>query len=372
MAYDDQEPPWGKGSGPKSPEEFLAALFKKIKDGFEGGGGGAQRSPSEGEKHSRWGGIGLLGLFLTVVVVYNVVSSSIYTIKPGELGVVLRLGAYSRNLNPGLNFVIPLVDKVTKVDVENVRKEEFGFRTVQPGQQSTFSKGTRESLESLMLTGDKNVIDVEWIVQYKVRDPFNFLFKVSDVRQSVRDVSETVIRGVIGNMGFDYVLSNRELLAGQTARQLQDILNIYESGVDIVTVQLQDVNPPETVKPAFNEVNEADQDMKRLVNEAEEAYNRVIPRARGESKKIVEQAKGYAVERVNQSKGDTVRYTALLEEYSRAKDVTRRRMYLETMMDVLPKVADVYVFDKEQQTILPWLDISGGKNKAPGAVSPSK
>ncbi len=368
MAYDDQEPPWGKKSGPKSPEEFLASLLKKIKDSFEGGGGsgGGEQGKASGGGPGKWGGIGLVGLVILVIFVFNFASSAVFTIKPGERGVVLRLGAYSRTLNPGLNFVIPMMDKVTKVDVDNVRKEEFGFRTVRPGQRSQFAKGTSETMESLMLTGDKNVIDVEWIVQYKVRDPFNFLFKVSDVRQSVRDVSETVIRRVVGNMGFDYVLSNRELLAGQTSRELQASLDTYEAGVDIVTVQLQDVNPPDSVKPAFNEVNEADQDMKRLVNEAEEAYNQVIPRARGGAKKIVEQAKGYAVERVNQSKGDTVRYLALLEEYKRAKVVTKRRMYLETMEEVLPKVADIFILDKNQQSILPFLDVTGSKAAATG------
>ncbi len=370
MAYDDQEPPWGKSSGPKSPEEFLASFLKKLKDGFDGGGGnaGGDQGKSDGGGPGKWGGIGFVGLIILAILVFNFASSAVFTIKPGERGVVLRLGEYSRTLNPGLNFVVPMVDKVTKVDVENVRKEEFGFRTVRAGQRSQFAKGTSENLESLMLTGDKNVIDVEWIVQYKVRDPFNFLFKVSDVRQSVRDVSETVIRRVVGNMGFDYVLSNRELLAGQTARELQDALNTYEAGVNIVTVQLQDVNPPESVKPAFNEVNEADQDMKRLVNEAEEAYNRVIPRARGDAKKIYEQAKGYAVERVNQSKGDTVRYTALLEEYKRAKDVTRRRLYLETMQEVMPKVSDVFILDKDQQGILPFLDVTGSKAAAKGST----
>jgi len=207
---------------------------------------------------------------------------------------------------------------------------------------------------------------VEWIVQYKVRDPFDFLFKVANVPQSVRDVSETVIRRVVGNMGFDYVLDNRELLAGQTTRELQKALDGYEAGVNVVIVQLQDVNPPDQVKPAFNEVNEADQDMKRLVNEAEEAYNKVIPKARGSAKQILEEAQGYAVERVNRSKGETSRYLALLEEYTRAKDVTRRRLYLEMMQEVLPQVADIYVFDKAQQSILPYLDVTGGRGEAAG------
>ena len=362
MAYDDQDPPWGKNKGPKSPEEFLAMLLKKIKDGFAGdgnGGSGGDRSGG-GKAPSPWRGITTIGLVILAIFAFRVVSSSIYTIKPGEQGVVLRFGAFTKILNPGLNFVIPMVDNVTKVDIETVRKEEFGFRTRVAGQRTQYSKDSYDP-ESLMLTGDKNVIDVEWIVQYKVRDPFNFLFKVSDVRQSVRDVSETVIRRVVGNMDFDNVLDNRDLLAGQTTRELQKALDSYDAGVDIVIVKLQDVNPPDPVKPAFNEVNEADQDMKRLVNEAEEAYNKVIPKARGSAKQILEESHGYAVQRVNESKGETARYLALLEEYQRAKDVTRRRLYLETMGEVLPRVADIYVISDEQRSILPFLDVSGGK-----------
>jgi membrane protease subunit HflK len=254
------------------------------------------------------------------------------------------------------------MDTVTKVDIENVRKEEFGFRTKVPARQTVYSKEGYDS-ESLMLTADKNVIDVEWIVQYKVRDPVNFIFKIVNVRQAVRDVTETAIRRVVGNMDFDYVLSNREILAGASAAELQAVLDSYEAGVDIVTVQLQDVNPPDAVKPAFNEVNEADQDMKRLVNEAEEAYNRVIPKASGQAKELLEESHGYAVERVNESKGNTARFLAVLKEYKMAEDITRRRMYLETMEQVLPSVTDIYVIDKEQRAILPFLNITGAKTQ---------
>jgi membrane protease subunit HflK len=274
--------------------------------------------------------------------------------------VLLRFGQYNKIAPPGLNFKLPLIDDVVKVDVETVRKEEFGFRTRSPGQKTVYQKEGYDT-ESLMLTGDKNVIDVEWIVQYKVRDPVNFIFKIVNVRQAVRDVSETAIRRVVGNMDFDYVLSNREIVAADTARELQAALDSYESGVYIVTVQLQDVNPPDAVKPAFNEVNEADQDMKRLVNEAEEAYNRVIPKASGQAKELLEESHGYAVERVNESKGNTARFLAVLKEYKMAEDITRRRMYLETMEQVLPSVTDIYVIDKEQRAILPFLNITGAK-----------
>jgi membrane protease subunit HflK len=368
MAWQDEQPPWGRGGKTPSPEDFIADLLKKLKAFFSGGGSGAppgengEPGVTGGSPSGIFGGLGKLATVILVIIIIQVAYSSFYTIKPGERGVVLRFGEYSKTAPPGLNFKIPLVDKVVKVDIENVRKEEFGFRTRVPGRQTVYSKEGYDP-ESLMLTADKNVIDVEWIVQYKVRDPFNFLFKVQDVRQAVRDISETAIRRVIGNMDFDYVLSNREILAGTTADEMQAELNNYEAGVDIVTVQLQDVNPPDAVKPAFNEVNEADQDMKRLVNEAEEAYNRVIPKASGDAKKIVEEAKGYAVQRVNESKGETVRFLAIMKEYQAAEDVTRQRMYLETLRDVLPTVKDIYVIDKEQKSILPFLNITGAKQK---------
>jgi membrane protease subunit HflK len=368
MAWQDEQPPWGKGGRTPSPEDFIADLLKKLKQTFGGGGSGAPPGDEGGDVISGGtpsgllGGIGKLLIIILIIVLFQVAYSSFYTIKPGERGVVLRFGEYSKTASPGLNFKIPLVDTVIKVDIETVRKEEFGFRTKIPARQTVYQKEGFDA-ESLMLTADKNVIDVEWIVQYKVQDPFNFLFKVQDVRQAVRDVSETAVRRVIGNMDFDYVLSNREILASLTDKELQAELDNYEAGVKLVTVQLQDVNPPDAVKPAFNEVNEADQDMKRLVNEAEEAYNRVIPKARGEALQMVEEASGYLAQRVNESKGDTARFLAIMKEYKAAKEVTRKRMYLETMQEILPSVTDIYVIDKEQRSILPFLNVGNAPKK---------
>ncbi|MBU0484211.1 MAG: FtsH protease activity modulator HflK [Proteobacteria bacterium] len=368
MAWDDQQPQWGKNKGPTSPEDLIAILIKKLKDAFEGpknpggSGGDGSGSPGSGGSGGVWGGIGKVALVIIVIMLFSVASSAYFTIRPGEQGVVLRFGEFSRLADPGLNFKIPLVDDVIKVDVKNVRKEDFGFRTTKAAQRSQFAKSGFED-ESLMLTADRNVIDVEWIVQYKIKDPVDYLFKVGDVRQAVRDVSEMTMRRIVGNLDFDYVLSNREILADTTARELQATLDHYESGVDIVKVQLQDVNPPETVKPAFNEVNEADQDMKRLVNEAEETYNREVPKARGTAKRVLEEAHGYAVERVNKAKGDTSQFLAILKEYKLAKEVTRKRMYLETMQQVLPSVEEIYVIDKEQRSLLPLLNVGEARNK---------
>jgi len=370
MAWDDQQPQWGKKK-PSTPEELIAALLKKIKEGFDGRGtgqspGGPGASGEGGGKpHSPLGAIGRIAPFIGVLILLYFVLHSFYQIEPGEKGVVLRFGKYLKTTNPGLNFMIPLVDDVIKVDVETVRKQEFGFRTKVPGQKTIYEKRGYD-MESLVLTGDKNVIDVEWIVQYKVSDPISFVFKVQDVPQAVRDVSETAIRRVVGNRDFDYALSNRDIIEAETARELQSVLDSYEAGVKILTVKLQDLNPPEAVKPAFNEVNEADQDMKRLVNEAEETYNKVIPKARGDAKKLLEEAQGYAVERVNLAEGETSRFLAVLEEYKRAKDVTRKRLYLETMESILPNLKEIYVIDDSQKGILPFIDLSKDKQAAGG------
>ncbi|MBA3013812.1 MAG: FtsH protease activity modulator HflK [Proteobacteria bacterium] len=365
--------PWGKKKGPSTPEEFIAAFLKKIKDSFEGGGDdGGQKQPGDaGPSMGLGGGFGAGAVkVLTVVgalVILNILASSFYTIEPGERGVILRLGKIRNISDPGLNFKMPLVDTLIKVDVETVRKEEFGFRTKSPGQKTIYEKDGFDP-ESLILTGDKNVIDVEWIVQYKVQDPINFLFKVKDTGQAVRDVSEKSIRRVVGNQDFDYSLQNREIIEMSMARDLQATLDSYESGIKIVTVKLQDVNPPDAVKPAFNEVNEADQDMKRLVNEAEENYNRVIPKAKGSAKQILEEAYGYATERVNLAKGEASRFLNILDEYKVAKDVTKRRMYLETMQKVLPGVESIYVVDSEQRSVLPLLDL--GRSTVPALPKP--
>lgn len=361
MPMNDQQSPWGQKKKPSSPEDIIAAIIQKIRDSFGGHDSGPPPPPGE-ERQPRppqnpFAGIGKIAAVIVAVILLQVVYTSFYTIEPGEVGIVLRFGRYHRTTTSGLHFKIPYLEDLNKVNVEAVRKEEFGFRTRSPGQQVVIDRKGFE-VESLMLTGDKNVINVAWIVQYIINDPVNFLFKVKDVPQSVRDASEMVTRRIVGNMDFDYVLSNREILAADAKRELQTELDKLESGVRIVALQMQDINPPDPVKPAFNEVNEADQDMKRLVNEAEETYNRVIPKARGDAKKIIEESHGYAVARVNQAKGETARFTSIVTEYLNAEEVTRRRMYLEAMQDILPNVERVYVMDREQQSLLPFLNLT--------------
>lgn len=368
MSMNDQQPPWGQKNRPSSPEDLLAVLIQKIKDAFTGqnnnsspgGGGGGGQHPPAGQ--AAFPGIGKVIMIIAAVILFQLVYSSFYTIKPGKVGVILRFGKYNRTAEPGLHFKLPYLENLDKVDVQSVRKEEFGFRTVMPGKNTIFNKHGFD-VESLMLTGNKDVIDVTWIVQYIVSNPVNFLFKVRNVPQAVHDASEMVTRRIVGNMDFDYILSNREVLANNAKQELQTVLNKLQCGVRILTVQLIDINPPDPVKPAFNEVNEANQDMKRLVNEAEATYNRVIPKAKGSAKQIIEEAKGYAAQRVNRAQGETARFDDIVSQYLKAPAVTRRRMYLEAMQDSLPNVNHVYVMDKKQQTLLPFLNLTG-KDKA--------
>ncbi len=363
----NEQPPWGQKKKPSGPEDLIATLLQKIRDAFAGNGeedgqGGGAKPPEQAPNF--FSGFSKLLAVAVAVLLLQGTFSSFFTIKPGEVGIVLRFGKYARTTHPGLHFKIPYLEDLAKVDVETVRKEEFGFRTRTPGFSASFDRKGYD-MESLMLTGDKDVIEVAWIVQYKVSDPVKFLFEVRDVAQAVRDASETVTRRIVGNMDFDYVLSNREILAAEAKHELQGQMDRLQCGISIVTLQLLDINPPEPVKPAFNEVNVADQDMKRLVNEAEETYNKVIPKARGSAKQIVEEAKGYAAERVNRATGETNRFMAIVKEYQGAEEVTRQRMYLEAMEDVLPKVEHLYIMDQSKQNLLPLFDLT--RKSSPGA-----
>lgn len=363
MSNQDQQPPWGQKKKPQTPEEMVAALIKKLQNFFSEGkrpGSGTEGGGQPATPTNPFSMFGKILPIILIVILLQAAYASVYKIAPSEVGVILRLGEYSRTTQPGLHFKLPFIDHLNKVNVKKIRKQEFGFRSRFPGQQTTFDR-SGYTRESLMLTADKNVINVAWIVQYIVNDPNLFLFKVKNVSQAVRDASESVTRRIVGNMDFDYVLSNRDLLAASVKKELQGELSNLEAGVGLVTVQFQDINPPDKVKPAFNEVNEADQDMKRLVNEAEETYNRVIPKARGSAKKTIEESRGYAIARVNDAQGETGRFLDILREYRNAKDVTRTRMYLETMQEILPTVKSVYIMDENQQGPLPFLNLTPGQ-----------
>ncbi|RMG48728.1 MAG: FtsH protease activity modulator HflK [Acidobacteria bacterium] len=287
-------------------------------------------------------------------------SQSVYQVQPEEEAIVLRFGKWTGEVHePGLNFKIPFVDRVYKLPTQRQLKEEFGFRTRRPGVRTEYEKKGYEH-ESLMLTGDLNVADVEWVVQYKIRDPYKFLFKVRDPVTTFRDMSEAVMRQVVGDRSVDEVLTiGRAEVASEARRLLQELCDRYEIGISVEQLVLQDVNPPDPVKPSFNKVNEALQERERLVNQAWAEYNRAVPKARGEAEEQIRRAEGYALERVNNAKGEAARFLSVYEEYRKAPEVTRTRLYLETVEELLPRLGDKVVIDGNLPNLVPLLGLHG-------------
>ncbi|MCK4623246.1 MAG: FtsH protease activity modulator HflK [Desulfuromonadales bacterium] len=301
---------------------------------------------------------GLLPAIIIVILLIIGGFGSFYEVNTEETGVVLRFGKFVGFADPGLHFKIPFgVERVYLVPTGRVLKEEFGYRTVTPGVRTTFSKRGLEE-ESLTLTGDLNVCDVEWIVQFQVADPFKYIFRIQDPVGTIRDICEAMVRKAIGNANVTEVLTTaRAALAVEIQQNLQATLNQYDIGVRIVTVKFQDVTPPDPVKNAFNEVNEAEQQKESLIFQAREQFNREVPRARGEAKRALQEAQGYAVERINKARGETNRFLALLAEYKKAPTVTRRRIHLETMEEILPRLEETYIMDTDSGGLLPLLPL---------------
>ena len=303
----------------------------------------------------------ITGVIILAAVIFF--ATGLYTVNPEEVGVIQRFGKYLSTTQPGLHFKIPFgVDNLTKVKVKLVFKEEFGFRTLQAGVRTKYSARSYNN-EAIMLTGDLNIADVEWIVQYRIKDPVKYLFKVRNVEETMRDVSESVIRAVVGDRSVDEIIVlNRKEIADKSLVMLQEQLDIYEAGLEIVTINLQNVNPPEAVQPAFNNVNSAKQEKERIINEAWQRYNQVIPEAEGKAKRTIEEANGYAVNRVNRANGDANRFIQMYNKYRYSKTVTKKRLYLEMMEKVLPKVDKKYIIDDDANNVLPLLNLGqGGK-----------
>ncbi len=291
-----------------------------------------------------------------VLVVLIAVFTSYYTVAPEEEAVVLRFGSYISTAPPGLHFKLPFgIDQAIKVPVTEVRKEEFGFRTITAARRSQFSK---QDLESIMLTGDLNIADVEWVVQYKIKDARDWVFNVLDREETIRDLSESIMRAVVGDYTVTEVLTlKRGEVADKVRDALQERLDSYKLGVHVITVKLQNALPPEKVRASFNDVNEAQQERSQLENEAKREYNKVIELARGDAKRQISEAEGYQADRVNRAEGDVARFRELVKQYQAAKDVTRRRLYLETLERVLPKVKRVLVVDGDGVLKLLPLDV---------------
>jgi len=307
--------------------------------------------------------IGVLALAVLILLF-----TSYYQVEPDEVGVVQRFGRYVLTAGPGPHLKIPFgVDLVTKVPVQRTLKLEFGFRTQRAAIRSEFAAPTPETVaEAVMLTGDLNVAVVEWVVQYKIKDPEKYLFHVREPTATFRDMSEAVMRQVVGDHSVDEVITiGRESIALEAKQQLQDLCNLYGIGIEVQQLVLQDVNPPDPVKPAFNEVNQAIQERERAINDAWADYNKSVPRAKGEAEQAVRSAEGYALERVNRAEGDAARFTALYEEYRKAPAVTRRRLYLETLAQALPRIGRTIVVDDKARSVLPLLQLGGGEAREP-------
>ena len=293
------------------------------------------------------------------VIVIILLFGTFYQVAPEEIGVIQRFGKYVRTSEPGLHFKLPLgIETLTKVPVQRQLKMEFGFRTVKPGINSEFRVTPETLQEAIMLTGDLNVLVVEWIVQYKIKDAYKYLFKMRNAEQTFRDMNEAVVRKVVGDHSVDEVLTvGRASIANEAKDQLQKLCDAYEIGIGVNQLIFQDINPPDLVKPSFNEVNQALQEKEKKINEAWSDYNQEIPRASGEAEQTIRSAEGYATERVNNALGDSSRFKAVYAEYVKAPQVTRRRLFLETMADILPKIQKKIIIDQQQKNLMPLLNL---------------
>lgn len=315
--------------------------------------GGDFQPPSVNARTIAWillGGLALVAVF-----------TIFFQVEPEEVALVMRFGRYDRMVEPGLHMKLPWpIEQAIKVPAQRQLKEEFGFRTQRAGIRTQYSQRDLDE-ESLMLTGDLNVATVEWIAQYRIGDPYNFIFRVRNVEDTFRDLNEAVMRTVIGDRSVTEVLTvGRQEVATEVQRRLQELCDQYETGIRVEQIVLQDVTPPDEVKPSFNEVNQAQQERERMINDARSEFNKVIPRARGEAEQVISEAEGYATDRVNRATGDASAFEAVLAAYRRSPEVTRRRIYLETMQAVLPGVKRMVVLDEDLKGLLPLLSLDGG------------
>jgi len=294
-----------------------------------------------------------------VLIIGTILWNCWYTVEPEEVGLVLRFGKFQKETMPGLHFKFPEpIEKVIKIPVQRQLKEEFGFRTELPGVRTRYSTRSYEQ-ESLMLTGDLNVVLVEWITQYRIRNPYNYLFKVQDPRQTFRDMNEAVMREIVGDKTVTEVLTvGRQEIADEVKVKLQQLCDQYETGIVVEQIVLQDVNPPDPVKPSFNEVNQAQQEKEKMINDAWAEYNKVIPKAKGQALQTIQEAKGYAADRINRAKGEALFFEELLMAYKEAPEVTRTRLFLETMENIYPTLKRKIIIDEKIKGLLPFLSLN--------------
>ncbi len=330
-----------KQRGPEFRAQDIGNFFKRFKGRFPG-----------------------IWLLIAIFLAIYMATSMFYTVEVDEVGVVQRFGKFVRITHPGLNIKLPFgIEKVTKVKVRRIFKEEFGFRTLKAGIKTRYAPDKKYQDEYLMLTGDLNVGVVQWAVHYRISDPYKYLFKVRDVRGTLRDISEAVMRLVVGDRSINEVISRRAEIALEAKTLLQEELNRAECGITITTIEMKNTSVPKPVQPSFNEVNQAIQEKEKMIYEAKEKYNKVIPAARGEAEKTIRRAEGYALERINKARGDASRFKALYQEYVKAKDITKRRLYLEAIEKVFSNIKKKYIVDENQKNLLPFLKLNSGEKE---------
>ena len=341
--------PWGGGANQGPPD--LDALLRQVRDWFR------QLLPSGGPR----GVIVLAVLALAALGAWT----AYYTVPSDSVAVVQRFGKYLKEVPPGLHFKLPLgIDAATIVPVKRQLKQEFGFTT--PGSSDPYQSPRDGKRETEMVTGDLNAALVEWVVQYRISDPVRFLFEVREPSETLRYVSESVMREVVGDRTVDEVITiGRQEIETEALAKMQALSTKYEMGISIDQVQLKNINPPAPVQASFNEVNQAQQEKEKLINEARRDYNKVIPLAEGEKDQRIREADGYRLKRINEAEGDVARFSALLAEYSKAPEVTRRRIYIETLQDVMPRLRSKIIIDEQARSILPLLNLDSQKETKP-------
>ena len=306
-------------------------------------------------------------IVVALVLIGVMVWTAYYTVPSDSVAVVQRFGKYLKNVTPGLHFKLPLgIDVTTTVPVKRQLKQEFGFSTpgaADPYQGSRTKGGKRETQ---MVTGDLNAALVEWVVQYRISDPVKFLFEVREPSATLRYVSESVMREVVGDRTVDEVITiGRQEIESEALTKMQALSRKYVMGLSIDQVQLKNINPPKPVQESFNEVNQAQQQKEKLINQARRDYNKVVPLAKGKKDQRIREADGYRLKRINEAKGDVARFSAMLTEYSKAPKVTRRRIYLETMQAVMPRLQAKIIVDAQARSVLPLLNLNALKKVAP-------
>jgi len=306
---------------------------------------------------------GTISVLVIIVFALFFVVTSFYIVDQAEEAVITRFGKYRETIGPGLHFKMPFgIDKTYLVNVKNVQTQQFGFRTLSSGINSTYAG---DMSISTMLTGDLNMVDVEWIIQYRIVDSFAWTFNVNEKTQTIRDVSQSVINMLVGDRAImDIMGFERSAIEVLGAEYMNETFKSYGLGINVITVKLQNTDPPVSVQGAFDDVNKAIQDRNRLINEGQQAYNELIPRTKGEADKLVQIAEGYATERINRAEGDVARFNAVYEEYRRSPDVTRQRLYYEMMEEVFKDGGNTVVIDRRFNNFLPLRDIGSVSQEA--------